>query len=173
MMSDLRWLWIMPIALVLSACATQTQTTRYPPVIERSPEPPAANYPRTEPAPFPPPVTGTPLPERSTGGAAVIALLERADQQYMEQDLDAAAASLERALRIEPRNPLLWHRLASVRLDQGQIDQAMQMAAKSNSFAGSNRSLMARNWRLIALAQRAKGDLEAARAAEDKASQYQ
>lgn len=168
-----RLFWIITLALGLSACATQTTSTRYPsPVVDRSP-PPAETFPRTESAPMAPPVSSTATPTMSSGGPAVIALLERADQQYINQDLDAAAASLERALRIEPRNPLLWHRLASIRLDQGQIDQAMQMAAKSNSLAGNNHSLSARNWQLISLAYRAKGDLEAARSAEDKARQFE
>lgn len=167
---------ITAVALLLNGCATYTESSRYPsPVIERGPGPaqPEMNYPRTEPAPMPPPVSGTVVPAMPTGSPAVIALMERSDRQYMDQDLDAAAASLERALRIEPRNPLLWHRLASIRLDQGQIDQAIQMAAKSNSLAGSNRSLMARNWQLIALARRAQGDLGAARAAEAKARQFE
>lgn len=175
MMLATRLVMMMALALLLNACATYTQSDRYPPpVIERSPSPPPeANYPRTEPAPVPPPVSGRVIPATPSGSPAVIALMERSDRQYMDQDLDAAAASLERALRIEPRNPLLWHRLASIRLDQGQIDQAMQMAAKSNSLAGNDRSLMARNWQLIALARRAKGDLEAARAAEEKARQLE
>lgn len=174
MKTVIRLLWTITLALGLSACATHTTSTRYPsPVIDRSSPSPAVTFPRTEPAPIQPPVSSTATPTMSSGGPAVIALLERADQQYMNQDLDAAAASLERALRIEPRNPLLWHRLASVRLDQGQIDQAMQMAAKSNSLAGNNHSLSARNWQLISLAYRAKGDLEAARTAEDKARQFE
>lgn len=173
MKTVIRLLWIITLALGLSACATHTTSTRYPsPVVDRSP-PPAVTFPRTESAPIQPPVSRTVTPTMSSGGPAVIALLERADQQYINQDLDAAAASLERALRIEPRNPLLWHRLASIRLDQGQIDQAMQMAAKSNSLAGNNHSLSARNWQLISLAYRAKGDLEAARSAEDKARQFE
>ncbi len=172
MKTVVRLLWISIIALGLSACATQTTSTRYPPVVDRSP-PPAETFPGTAPDAIPPRTSVTAVPTAPSGGPAVIALLERADQQYMDQDLDAAAASLERALRIEPRNPLLWHRLASVRLDQGQIDQAMQMAAKSNSLAGSNHSLMARNWQLISLAYRAKGDLEAARSAEEKARQFE
>ncbi|MBU1191172.1 MAG: tetratricopeptide repeat protein [Gammaproteobacteria bacterium] len=168
-----RLLWITTLALGLSACATHTTSTRYPPpVVDRSP-PPATTFPSGEPAPITPPPRSTSSSALPASGPAVIALLERADRQYMDQDLDSAAATLERALRIEPRNPLLWHRLASVRLDQGQIDQAMQMAAKSNSLAGSNHSLLARNWQLISLAYRAKGDLDAARSAEDKARQFE
>ncbi|MEJ2154345.1 MAG: tetratricopeptide repeat protein [Desulfobacteraceae bacterium] len=53
------------------------------------------------------------------------------------QDIvDEARANLERAVRIEPRNPLLWQELARVQLEQGQYRQAENMAAKSNTLAG-------------------------------------
>jgi predicted Zn-dependent protease len=80
-----------------------------------------------------------------------------------------AAASLERALRIEPRNPRLWQELARVRLQQGQYVQAESVAARSNSWAGSDSSLRAENWRLIAQAREARGDADGARAARESA----
>ena len=80
-----------------------------------------------------------------------------------------AAATLERALRIEPRNPRLWHELARVRLKQGQYAQAESVAARSNSWAGSDNALRAENWRLIAEARTARGDAEGARTALDAA----
>jgi tetratricopeptide (TPR) repeat protein len=123
--------------------------------------------------PAPPPVIRREAPVQPPSNPAVLALLDRADQQYAARDLDAAAGSLERALRIEPRNPRLWHRLASVRLDQGQLDQAIQLAAKSTSLAGYDRGLQARNWRLIASARHAKGDPDGARAAEARAEALQ
>jgi Tfp pilus assembly protein PilF len=78
-----------------------------------------------------------------------------------------AAATLERALRIEPRNPRLWHELARVRLKQGQYAQAESVAARSNSWAGSDNALRAENWRLIAEAREARGDTEGARQARE------
>jgi predicted Zn-dependent protease len=83
--------------------------------------------------------------------------------------LPNAAASLERALRIEPRNPRLWQELARVRLKQGQYAQAENVAARSNSFAGSDSALRAENWRVIAEAREARGDTEGARAALEQA----
>jgi Tfp pilus assembly protein PilF len=80
-----------------------------------------------------------------------------------------AAASLERALRIEPRNPRLWQELARVRLKQGQYAQAESVAARSNSWAGTDSALRADNWRLIAEAREARGDAEGARAALEQA----
>jgi len=86
-------------------------------------------------------------------GTAVIALLDNAGQQSRAGKLDGAAAALERALRIEPRNPEIWHRLATVRLQQGQFDQAAGLAAKSINLAGNNSDLIARNRALIAQAR--------------------
>lgn len=155
------------LVLLLQACAVNTSSERYPRTPQRAPlpAPTRPELPRAEPAP-PPPVVRREAPVQQPSAPAVLALLDRADQQYAARDLDAAAGSLERALRIEPRNPRLWHRLAAVRLDQGQLDQAIQLAAKSNSLAGYDRGLQARNWRLIASAHYAKGDADGARAAE-------
>lgn len=172
MIAAVRFLALAGILSLLAACAGQTVSSRYPPVIERgeASAPGAETYPSHE--PVAPPAS---VPERAPApsSSAVVALVERADSQYQAQDLDAAAASLERALRIEPRNPQLWHRLAVVRLDQRQFDQAIQMAAKSNSLAGGSRSLQARNWQLIAIARRAKGDLAGAQSADRKAREFE
>ncbi|HVL35497.1 MAG TPA: tetratricopeptide repeat protein, partial [Burkholderiales bacterium] len=70
--------------------------------------------------------------------------------------LAEAGASLERALRIEPRNPRLWHELARVRLAQGQFAQAEHLAARSNSFAAGDGTLRAQNDKLIAEARAAR-----------------
>ena len=83
--------------------------------------------------------------------------------------LPNAAASLERALRIEPRNPRLWQELARVRLQQGDFVQAESVATRSNSWAGSDNALRAENWRLIAQAREARGDSEGAKAALEAA----
>lgn len=100
--------------------------------------------------------------------SAVVALLDNADQQSKSGRLDAAAAALERALRLEPRNAEVWSRLAEIRLQQGQLDQAASLAAKSNNLAGNNVSVLTRNWKTIAQARNRKGDLKGASEAQDK-----
>jgi hypothetical protein len=92
----------------------------------------------------------TPAP---SGGAAAKALASRADEQMRANDPMGAAASLERALRIEPNNAGLWSRLAEVRLRQGDKAQAEQLALKSNGLAGADAALRARNDRIIAQAR--------------------
>jgi tetratricopeptide (TPR) repeat protein len=108
-----------------------------------------------------------PAPEPQ-GNQAVVTLLDSAANHVVNNELDQAAASLERALRIEPRNATIWHDLGQVRLHQRSYDQAEAMFEKSNSLA-SDKALQARNWRMIAAARRASGDAGGADAAEAQA----
>ncbi len=86
-------------------------------------------------------------------GKAVQALMQRSRQQEQAGQLVAAASSLERALRIEPKNALLWNRLAHVRLKQKQYPLAASLAAKSNAFAAQDQQLRSDNNSLIAQAR--------------------
>ena len=105
----------------------------------------------------------------NSNNSAVVALLSNAGRQQQGGDIPGAAATLERALRIEPRNARLWHRLAALRLDQQQYRMAADLADKSNSLAPDDRELTRANWRLIARARSALGDSEGARQAWQKA----
>lgn len=82
-----------------------------------------------------------------------------------------AIASLERALRIESKNPKLWQEFARVRMKQGDYAQAENLAARSNSWAGADNDLRAENWRLIAEARAARGNEAGAKAALERAKQ--
>jgi len=110
-----------------------------------------------------------PAPPAPTENAAVASLMDGARADAASGRLANAAASLERALRIEPRNPRLWQELARVRLKQGEYAQAESTAARSNSWAGGDSALRAENWRLIAQAREARGDAAGARAALEAA----
>lgn len=123
-------------------------------------------------APFPTTGSGQPAgAEHATADQSpvVVALLDDADRRLSAGETDAAAASLERALRIEPANPLLWHRLATVRLRQERYEQTEAMAVKSNGLARGDTALMARNWRLIADARTRRGDAAGAQQARERA----
>jgi Flp pilus assembly protein TadD len=80
---------------------------------------------------------------------AVAGLMESARADTAAGRLSNAAATLERALRIEPRNARLWHDLAQVRLQQRDYAQAESLAARSNTLAGNDADLRAANQRLI------------------------
>ena len=107
---------------------------------------------------------GRPGSETVSNSPAVVAMLDASQQEQAAGRLDRAAANLERALRIEPRNAMIWHRLARVRLEQGRYDLVTGLAAKSNTLAG-NDALRAANWRLIGTARTALGDDAGAEAA--------
>ena len=150
------WWAISILVIKLSGCATVGPT---PPsdVNTRNPtrETPPTTTPRDPPAPAEEPARAVTIPPpeytdaQTTTHPAVLALLSEATQQETSGDLEIAAAKLERALRIEPRNALLWHHLAAVRLRQGQTQLAVSLAQKSNSFAARDSELVERNQRII------------------------
>jgi len=119
------------VSILLGACAAPTSA----PVQTPAPA-------ETAPAPSPPPSTA-----RET--TAVASLMDSARVDAAAGRLPDAAATLERALRLEPRNPRLWQELARVRLAQGDFVQAEQLAQRSNSWAGSDSALRAENARII------------------------
>ncbi len=86
-------------------------------------------------------------------GRAVATLLAKAEQQEYQAHWERAAALLERALRIEPRNARLWHRLAKIRLQQGQYGMAESLAQKSNALAKHDEVLRRSNAELIEAAR--------------------
>ena len=94
---------------------------------------------------------------KPTFSSPVQSLLEESHRLQASGDLAGAVASIERALRIEPRNAYLWNRLAHLRLDQGEGKRAEELAAKSTSLAGSDSKLKADNLSLIARARGGSG----------------
>ena len=120
--------------LALSGCATTYQT----PAPVETPQPQPQVVARAE-------------------SPAIAGLLESARSDAAAGRLGSAAASLERALRIEPRNPRLWHELAKVRLRQADYSQAESLAARSNTYAGTDAELRSANQKIIADARSARG----------------
>jgi len=101
---------------------------------------------RSEPAPRPsvPDSVPLPAPERAPAPATPAStLLSSVDEAMLAGDLERAAAISERALRITPRDPWLWFRLASIRYQQRQYSDAEGFARRALSFAGNDRELSA------------------------------
>lgn len=101
---------------------------------------------------------------------AVASLAQRAEQQRQAGDAGGAAATLERALRIQPQEAYLWNRLARVRMEQGMSDSAAKLATRSNALTGDEPALKTNNWEIIATARRQSGDIDGAVEAERKAA---
>lgn len=102
---------------------------------------------------------------------AVVALLDDANQYAVSGKKQEAVASIERAIRIEPKNPLLWQKLGQIHLQQGQWEQAIAMAKKSNVLATGDRAMQSENWMIIAKARDAMGDKSGAAEAFNTAYQ--
>lgn len=103
---------------------------------------------------------------------AVVALLSQADKNYKAGKYGLAVATIERALRIEPRNATLVYKLASVRLRQSKPRLAEDLAKKASLLAGNNSMIKQRSWLLIAEARRLQGNLLGAKEAKQKAANY-
>lgn len=113
--------------------------------------------------PAPAKASSAPPPGSSASvSAAAMNLLELARQQAEAGDGELAAATLERAINIEPDNPWLWHRLAVLRMQQRQWSQAVELANRSIALANGNQRLIGGNWLVISLALEGAGNLEAA-----------
>jgi len=85
------------------------------------------------------------------------ALVTQAQAQRRKGDLPGATVSLERALRIEPNNPLLWIELGRLRMDQGNFPQAENMGRKALAMSVGDDSTQSQAWGLIAESLRARG----------------
>jgi tetratricopeptide (TPR) repeat protein len=83
-----------------------------------------------------------------------------------------AAALLERALRINSRNSILLSNLAQVRFAQKNWKRAINLAKKSNKFAGNNKKLRVDNWALITQACERMRDFRCSKRARRKTQKW-
>ncbi|MFK8066774.1 MAG: tetratricopeptide repeat protein [Gammaproteobacteria bacterium] len=150
--------------LILTGCTTShTQNT---PVKES-----ADTYPKSSPSPS----VESQVPSQDstpTASESAIELLEIARQQAAAGEGDKAAATLERAIQIEPDNPWLWHRLAVLRMQQKKWSQAVEMANRSIALANGNKRLIGGNWLVISLALEGAGKYESAAKAKKNSDVY-
>lgn len=97
--------------------------------------------------------------------AAVSDLIKEADAYASKARYDKTAEVIERALRIEPNNALLWQKLAVTRIQHGKWQEGINLAEKSNSLAGTDTGLKNKNWEIIGLGHEALGAMDKAEAA--------
>jgi hypothetical protein len=100
--------------------------------------------------------------------SATIALVNIANQQVRSGQLEAAVVSLERALRIEPRNALLTYKLAELKLKQSKPRLAENLAQKSALLAAADSALKKKSWQLIVQARRLQKNYAGAKKAQEK-----
>lgn len=168
---------LLALMLVVSACKAPnpyTPPSQPQPVPGRGPTLPPEQEPQTPvetwPVPEPLPEPSTPPPEREYQlGSASRSLVNQAHAQMEGGNFVVAAGSIERALRIEPNNPLLWIELGKVRQAEGNYAQAENLGLKALSLATGDPRTQSSAWYLIADSLRARGRAPQARDAEDRA----
>lgn len=132
--------------------------------MQTSPAPPP-EQPTEQPQPVPAPVVREPILS-----AASRALVGQAQTQLASKNYPVAASSIERALRIEPDNPLLWIELGKVRQAEGNYVQAENMGRKAASMSVNSPRANSSAWTLIAESLRARGKNVEAQQAQAKAN---
>ena len=100
---------------------------------------------------------------------AVAELMADASSAEQEGRHEQAAMLLERALRIQPRNPELLQSMAEVQLQLRDYDQAMGFASRSYDLGPRVGELCSRNWRTIGVAREYLDDARGAAEAEQYA----
>jgi Flp pilus assembly protein TadD len=143
---------MVPVLLVLSACAMPGGGQ------PRSASGTGGELPSgTAQPPAPPAQPPAAAPRQFRLGAATTALVAQAHRQVSGGDYGQADATLERAVRIEPDNPLVWIELGRVRLGENNAVQAGALGHKALTLATGDPAAQASAWRLIADSARARG----------------
>jgi uncharacterized protein HemY len=101
----------------------------------------------------PPPA---PPPRENRLSPATSSLVSQARSLVSRGDLDGASSTLDRALRIEPNNPLVWIELGRLRLAESDAHQAEGCGRKALALASGDRGTQAQAGRLLADALRAQ-----------------
>ena len=116
------------------------------PSTSQTPAPEDGAPPATAPAPVPP---QEPNYTATTGAAA--SLYKQAQGFMARGEYPKAELTLERALRIEPKNGYYWYSLAKVKYKMDQPAKARQFCLKSKSLAGKDQRLLEMNTWLIGI----------------------
>ncbi|MBI2384134.1 MAG: tetratricopeptide repeat protein [Gammaproteobacteria bacterium] len=157
---------------ILAGCAAPRPIPRDEGIIPPSTAP-ADRYGIAPPVPRDADIDDFPRSAEEISGPAVVSLLNQANGQRRGGRPEQAVAVLERAVRIEPRNPFVWQALAAAHLENDRPEPAETAAQKSNSLARGNPFIEVENWRLIAQARAARGDNGGARVAQQRASELE
>jgi tetratricopeptide (TPR) repeat protein len=151
-------------ALALAGCALRSPAPSFPgtpghPAAPGTAQPaPGTPAAPAEASPVPSPEKPyTPAPKQFRLGSASQSLVAQAHQQSAAGDYAGAAATVERALRIEPDNPLLWTELGRIRMGESNPVQAESMGRKALSLATGDPAAQSSAWHLIADSLRARG----------------
>ncbi len=176
-MRKFRLLLAAALATLLTACAGWT-----PPPAGSSTQPSSPAGSGTS-SPASATTPGSAAPQRSDAPAgagvqvfpmqnpAVKDLLADASSAESVGDYNKAASLLERALRIEPRDPEILQDMAEVQLKNRDYNQALNFAIRSYDSGPRTGELCSRNWQTIGEARGQLGDRSGADEAKQRAGQ--
>jgi uncharacterized protein HemY len=158
---------------MLGACsllAPHPPTSQLPPGPQPNlPQPPPTQPAAAQPAaPYQSPAHPAQPSRENHLSPATLSLVTQARNQVAHGDLPAASSTLDRALRIEPNNPLLWIELGRLRLEESDAHQAEGCARKALALASGDRATQAQSGRLLADALRAQSRNQEAREVENQ-----
>jgi hypothetical protein len=131
-----------------------------------APEPERAPPPPPPPPPLP---KFEPLETFAPLSPAVGALASAANHSSQSGNVDSATSTIERAIRIEPRNATLYYKLALLRLKQSKPRMAEDLAKKAALLASNDPQLKKHSWILVARAREIQGDIKGGKEARVKA----
>jgi tetratricopeptide (TPR) repeat protein len=148
-------------SLTLAACVAAAVLLSGCPAREPRPMPPSTSFPES-PSSLPPsqsplqPAPAPPAPRENHLSPATRSLVTQARTLESRGDLDGASSTLDRALRIEPNNPLLWIEIGRLRLAENDAHQAEGCGRKALALASGDRRTQAQAGHLLADALRAQ-----------------
>lgn len=108
------------------------------------------------PSPSAPSQRAPPPPRENRLSPATSSLVTQARTLMSHGDFDGASSTLDRALRIEPNNPLLWIELGRLRLAETDAHQAEGCGRKALALASGDQGTQRQAGRLLADALRAQ-----------------
>jgi predicted Zn-dependent protease len=145
------------LSALLCACslfsphpASGTLSTSSPPPADSPPLPTAPL--QTTPSPRAP----AQPPRENSLSPATRSLVTQAKALISHGDFDGASSTLDRALRIEPNNPLLWIERGRLRLAESDAHQAEGCGRKALALASGDPNAQRQAGRLLADALRAQ-----------------
>lgn len=147
-------------ALLLGGCSMLSPRPSSPDNPSASQPSPASQSPSqpspASPSPTPPAPRPPAPPRVNRLSPATRSLVTQAKTLISRGDVDGASSTLDRALRIEPNNPLLWIELGRLRLVENDPHQAEVCGRKSLALASGDPSTQKQAGHLLADALRAQ-----------------
>jgi len=134
--------------------------------------PPVETVQQNLPPAAPPAPAFEPLNSFAPLSPAVGALVIAANQNSEKGDIQSATTTIERAIRIEPRNATLYYKLALLRLKEAKPRLAEDLAKKSALLAANDTRLKKHSWLLIAKAREMQKNFDGAKEARAKADRF-